>query len=109
MKGILISTRHDRVFADFQILDSAVMKYQVSAGVYPSTQQGLDALVNQPSTAPIPKRWNQIMKEIPNDPWGNPYGYKYPGSVSKSEYEIISMGPDGMEGTEDDISSQKDQ
>lgn len=109
MGGLLDSAKRDRVSGDFNSIGAALMKYQVSNGRYPTTQQGLDALVNKPSTSPQPKRWTQIMREVPLDPWQNEYGYKFPGSVDKGTFEIISKGKDGIEGTEDDISSQKDE
>ena len=103
MGGLLDSAKQDRVYADFRTIDAALLKYQVSNGRFPTTAQGLDALVNQPSGA---KRWSKIMESVPLDPWQEPYGYKYPGTKDKTKYELISKGPDMTEGTEDDISSQ---
>lgn len=109
MGGMLNSAKRDRVTGDFNSIGAALLKYQVSNGRYPTTQQGLDALVNKPSTNPQPKRWTQIMKKVPLDPWQNEYGYKFPGTHDASTFEIISKGPDGIEGNEDDVSSQKDE
>jgi general secretion pathway protein G len=109
MGGLLESAKRDRVSSDFRTIEAALLKYQISNGRYPTTSQGLEALVDKPSSSPEPKRWTRIMKEVPLDPWQTPYGYKFPGSEDPSTFEIISMGPDMTEGTEDDISSQKDE
>ncbi|MGB1130095.1 MAG: type II secretion system major pseudopilin GspG [Haloferula sp.] len=103
MGGMLDSAKKDRVFADFRTIDAALLKYQVSNGRFPTTSQGLGALVNNPGNT---KRWSKIMDSVPKDPWQSEYGYRFPGRKDKSKYELISKGPDGMEGTEDDISSQ---
>jgi len=98
-----------RVSGDFNSLSAALRMYKVNNGRYPTTQQGLQALVEKPNTTPPAKRWTQLMDRVPTDPWQNPYGYKYPGSQDSTMFEIISTGPDGIEGNEDDISSQKDE
>ena len=69
-------------------------------------QQGLKALVEKPTSTPLPRRWTQIMDKVPKDPWDNEYVYKYPGSKDRSRPELVSLGKDGLEGTEDDMSSQ---
>ncbi|NWK54001.1 type II secretion system major pseudopilin GspG [Verrucomicrobiaceae bacterium N1E253] len=94
------------VEGDFSSINNALQSYKTNARSYPSQQQGLQALVEKPSTAPRPKRWTRILDEVPKDPWNNEYLYKYPGSKDRSRPEIISMGKDGLEGTEDDLSSQ---
>ena len=87
-------------------MDSALSMYKLNAGNYPTTQQGLQALVVKPSTTPVPRRWTPVMDKIPNDPWGNAYVYRFPGRKDASEFEISSKGPDGIDNTEDDQSSQ---
>ena len=109
MGGLLESAKRDRVSSDFRNIEAALLKYQISNGRFPTTAQGLKALVEKPTSSPQPKRWTQIMDEVPLDPWQTPYGYKFPGTHNKSKFELISMGPDMTEGTEDDISSQKDE
>ncbi len=96
-----------RVRGDFNTIGANLRMYKTNAGRYPTTQQGLDALVKEPSSTPKPKMWTKLADEIPTEPWDNPYGYKYPGTVDDTMFEIISKGPDGQEGTADDISSQK--
>ncbi len=70
---------------------------------YPTTEQGLKALAEKPSSPPVPKKWKHYLDEIPKDPWGNPYKYERPGKHYKHKYDVWSMGPDGLDGTEDDI------
>lgn len=95
-----------RVTSDFNTISSAISTYKLNAGSAPTTQQGLQALVTKPSSTPVPKRWTQLAKEIPLDPWQKPYQYRNPGKKDASDFEIYTNGPDGQEGTEDDISSQ---
>lgn len=95
-----------RVTSDFNVITTAIGTYKINAGTVPSTSQGLQALMTKPTTAPKPKRWTQLIDEIPLDPWQNPYIYRNPGKKDSSTYELISLGKDGQEGTEDDISSQ---
>lgn len=103
---ILNSARITRVDGDLQAFESSLMTYKILAGSYPSNQQGFDALVNRPTSPPVPRRWEQQLDSVPIDPWGNEYIYRYPGSKDSSRPELISLGPDGDEGTSDDISSQ---
>ena len=91
---------------DFSSMNNALQAYKTNAGHYPSQAQGLKALVEKPTSAPRPRRWTQIMDEVPLDPWGKVYVYKYPGTKDPSRPEIISFAKDGIEGTEDDMSSQ---
>jgi general secretion pathway protein G len=108
MKNIGGAAKLKQVDADSKAFDSALRMYKLNAGNYPTTQQGLQALVDRPTSAPVPKRWAKVVDHLNKDPWGNDYGYKFPGRKNASEFEIISKGPDGQEGTEDDISSQDD-
>lgn len=106
MQGIGNAAKLRQVEADIKAYDSALRMYKLNAGHFPTTAQGLAALKDKPTTTPVPKRWVQIMSQLPKDPWDNDYGYKYPGSKNPNEFEIISKGPDGIEGNDDDISSQ---
>ena len=94
------------VAGDFASIDHALQAYKTNAGNYPSAQQGFIAMVDAPTTDPLPRRWVQFFDAVPKDPWGNEYIYKYPGSKNSSRPELISLGKDGLEGTEDDMSSQ---
>lgn len=92
--------------AKIQRVSSALMSYNVLAGHYPSESQGLMALVERPSTAPEPKKWQKFFDTLPQDAWSQDFEYKYPGIRDPSRPEVISKGPDGELGTDDDISSQ---
>ena len=106
MRGIGDAAKLRQTEADFKSLESALQMYKLNAGTFPTTQQGLKALQEKPSSTPVPRRWVQVMSKIPDDPWGAPYSYRFPGKKRANEFEIISKGPDGMENTADDLSSQ---
>ena len=84
--------------------------YKNIGGKYPSTSQGLEALLKRPQSSPRPRDWVQALddEEALFDPWDTKYKYEYPGSKNPSRPEIISAGPDKQFGSEDDMSSQKD-
>ncbi|NVK23658.1 MAG: type II secretion system major pseudopilin GspG [Gammaproteobacteria bacterium] len=84
-------------------LESVLDMYKLKAGNYPTTEQGLEALVSAPEIEPIPRNYpaEGFLDRLPEDKWGNPYILVSPGETGK--YDLYSMGPDGQEGTEDDI------
>jgi general secretion pathway protein G len=93
--------------AQIESFEKALDSYRLDVGHYPATEERLDALMSASASA-TPK-WNgpYLKKAIPLDPWGHPYQYRAPGT--KSEYEIISLGKDGLPGgtgENADISSQ---
>jgi general secretion pathway protein G len=106
IRGIGDAAKLRQVESDFKSFESALAMYKLNAGSFPSTQQGLKALVDKPTSTPVPRRWVQVMSKIPDDPWGAPYMYRFPGKKRANEFEIISKGPDGMENSADDLSSQ---
>jgi general secretion pathway protein G len=91
-----------RTAAKVQIrnIEGALQLYKLDNGVYPSTEQGLKALVEKPSVGVIPKKWKigGYIPKLPEDPWANPYKYLSPSQ--KGDYEIISLGTDGEAGGE---------
>lgn len=97
--------RLPRVESDLRAIESSLKTYRTNAGNYPTTAQGLEALVTKPATAPIPKRWVRICETTPTDPWQTPYRYSALPEGNKRGFEIISAGKDGQFGTEDDFSS----
>ncbi len=105
MRGIGDSAKLTQVRNDCAALRNALDMYKLNGGSYPTTQQGLKALVDKPSAAPIPRMWSRISEKVPLDPWGTEYSYRFPGKKSATDFEIISKGKDGQEGTGDDISS----
>jgi len=84
---------------DLKAIESALDMYRLDNYTYPTSQQGLDALVAQPADPSI-RNWRQggYLKRLPKDPWGNPYQYLYPGT--QGEMDIWSMGADGQTGGE---------
>jgi general secretion pathway protein G len=84
-------------------IESALAIYERDNGTFPSTEQGLKALVEEPSTEPTPKNWHEggyLEKgKVPLDPWKNPYVYVSPGTHNE-EYDLESYGADGMDGGE---------
>lgn len=81
-------------------LETALKMFKIDNGFYPDTQQGLEALVEKPTSGRIPKNFREggylEQKKVPLDPWGNPYTYISPGV--HGDYDILSYGADGKEG-----------
>ncbi len=88
---------------DIQGLTTQLMLYNAQNGSYPSTDQGLAALVQKPSGDPVPRAWTQLYPSMPTDPWGQPYHYQCPGSHNPTTFDIWSAGPDKQTGTADDV------
>jgi general secretion pathway protein G len=87
-----------------QSIKTALFTYRMNMGDYPSTAEGLQALVARPTTSS--GKWNGPYTtdgKIPLDPWGEPYQYAYPGKHNKTGYDVWSKGPDKVDGTADDI------
>jgi len=95
----------DSAKTQIRMFEQAVDMYRLDVGKYPSGDQGLQALRLQPPDAPANKwRGPYIQVEIPADPWGNPYQYQeITDSLNQPSFEVISNGPDGANGTADDI------
>jgi len=90
--------RVSKAKTDINALESALDVYRLDNFVYPTTDQGLEALVAEPTTAPEPPNWKQggYVKRLNKDPWGNDYLYLSPGQ--KGEIDIYSLGADGAPG-----------
>ncbi len=82
-------------------LENALKLYRADNGFYPTTDQGLEALVHKPTTPPVPLRYNPdgYLDKVPKDPWGNDYIYLSPG-IHNRDYDIESYGADGEDGGE---------
>ncbi|MBP35594.1 MAG: type II secretion system protein GspG [Roseibacillus sp.] len=89
-----------------QTINASLKAYRIRANHFPSESQGLKALVERPTTAPEPRRWENAFETLPKDGWDQEFVYKYPGSKDPSQPEVISKGKDGELGTGDDLSSQ---
>ena len=95
----------DSAKTQIRMFEQAVDMYRLDVGKYPSGDQGLQALRLQPPDAPVNKwRGPYIQVEIPTDPWGNAYQYQeITDSLNQPSFEVMSNGPDGANGTADDI------
>lgn len=79
---------------------TALKLYELDNGIFPTTEEGLNALLNKPGSS---RKWNgPYLEKQPVDPWGREYKYKSPGS-HRADYDLYSLGKDGQEGTEDDV------
>ena len=83
---------------DVATIVQALKLYRLDNGRYPTTEQGLAALVTQPATEPLPTNWKACLDVLPKDPWGKPYQYANPGQ--HGEIDVWSMGADGQPGGE---------
>lgn len=101
--GVLDVGKEKRVQGDLNTITAAMRAYETQNMFLPSTDQGVMALVEQPSSRPVPKNWRPFLKKMLLDPWGNPYHYKRPGTRDKGGFDVYSAGPDGLPDTGDDI------
>jgi len=88
--------------ADIQTMRTMLLSYSAINGFYPTTEQGLKALVVRPETEPAPPSWRRSMDAVPKDPWGSEYVYRNPGVKNPSSYDLFSAGPDRKPDTADD-------
>ena len=90
--------RIQKVYADFKSIETALKIYRLDNYNYPTTEQGLTALVGPPENLKRPFLYpvDGYIKSIPLDPWGREYLYLYPGT--KSNYDLFTYGSDGIEG-----------
>lgn len=100
--------RAARAQSDIAAITSALNLYRLDTGAYPSTDQGLAALVARPTTQPVPQNWAEggYLERVPEDPWGRAYLYLSPGV--HGPFDIVSHGADGRSGgsgTDADINS----
>ena len=102
LAGNVEIAKHTAVTADVQALGTQLKLYESMNGFFPTTEQGLQALVTPPDTDPKPARWYQLFKEVPKDPWHNNYIYRCPGVKNPSGYDLFSAGPDRIADTADD-------
>jgi len=113
--GVVVSNT-DKIFGQSQeavarifVRDSIrtpLVRYRIDVGDYPSTNEGLAALVTSPNS--VSDRWHGPYLDaqggkLPVDPWGQPYEYRYPGQKNQGGYDVYSKGPDKIADTPDDI------
>lgn len=83
---------------DISSISSALQLYRLDNYVYPTTDQGLEALSEKPTDDPVPKNWKPVLERMPLDPWGNPYLYLMPGE--HGDFDLFTYGADNEEGGE---------
>ena len=90
----------DKARTDIAVLEQAIDSYKLETFVYPRTDDGLAALVSAPASLARPERFREggYIRRLPDDPWGNPYGYAYPGRTRP--FDVYSLGADGQPGGE---------
>lgn len=90
-------------------LEQALEFYRLDNARFPTTEQGLDALASRPASPPEPRNYQPggyiRNQDNLNDPWGEPFRYRIPGERNPHSFDIWSVGPDGQEGSEDDITN----
>jgi general secretion pathway protein G len=110
--GILVATVVPRIMdrpdqarvikasQDIRTMENALRIYRLDNYIYPTTDQGLEALVQKPLSQPEPRKWKEggYIDRLPRDPWGNPYQYLNPGV--NGEIDVFSFGADGVPGGE---------
>jgi len=101
MVGRTDQARRVSTKAQIRNIEGALQLYKLDNGVYPSTDQGLDALVEKPSIGEIPNNWKEggYLKKVPKDSWGHPFVYVSPGT--HGDYDLVSYGVDNESGGTD--------
>lgn len=94
--------RRTKAATQIRSFEEALGMFKLDNGFYPSTEQGLKALVSKPSSGRIPARYKEggYMRKLPRDPWEQPYAYLRPGV--HGDFDLFSYGPDGESGGEGD-------
>lgn len=99
--GNVDAAREQRVDADIQAISTQLRTYELQNFTFPTTAQGLEALVKKPGSEPVPRRWRQLLESVPLDPWGTPYQYAYPGKRNPKGYDLYSLGADRVPSDDD--------
>jgi len=103
LMGSQDTAREQKAVIDIGTIESALTMYRSQNYDYPTTEQGLEALVTETDIEPLPRRFQEggYLQRLPKDPWGNDYQLLNPGE--SGAFDVFSMGPDGEAGTDDDI------
>jgi general secretion pathway protein G len=108
--------RRTQAMTQIQALENALNMYKLDSGEYPTTEQGLKALVEKPATGTVPRNWREggylEKNKVPKDPWGNEYVYMSPGMKNPNGFDLFSYGSDGQaggEGNNADIGNWEDE
>jgi general secretion pathway protein G len=106
IKGTVDVAKETRVESDIKNITTQLKVYEARNQAPPTAEQGLKALVEMPTLEPLPARWSQLHEEIPKDPWNREFRYAFPPKRSKADYDVFSLGKDGVE-SNDDIGNWK--
>lgn len=108
-RGIQDATHFSSPITDVLNFKTALNMFQVECGRYPTTTEGLAALIKRPATLSEDVKWRLYLdaNEIPKDRWGHNYVYRYPGLHNPDSFDVFSCGPDGIPDTADDIGNWK--
>ena len=106
MLGQADQARTKKAYADFKAIETALKMYRLDNYVYPSSEQGLEALVSKSALEPVPRQFRDggYLEELPLDPWDRPYLYLSPGE--EKEFDLYTLGADGLrdgEGPNEDL------
>jgi general secretion pathway protein G len=101
MGGAVGGAKIAAVDGDIANITSLLRLYEINNRTFPTTQQGLLALVEKPTEEPIPRRWSKLADKVFTDPWQRPYGYVYPGKRNPRSFDLYSLGEDGVESDDD--------
>jgi general secretion pathway protein G len=101
IKGTVDVAKETRVESDIKNVITQIKTYEARNLQPPTTEQGLKALVEMPTVEPLPGKWTQLMEEIPKDPWSHELRYVYPAKRSTQDYDVFSLGKDGVESADD--------
>lgn len=96
------SAKSSTAKAQIEMLSAALDAYRLDNDRYPTTEQGLAALRTTPSAPPAPRSWRgpYLRRELPVDPWGQPYVFRSPGTANPHSFDLLTLGRDGREGGE---------
>lgn len=101
IKGNVDVAKETRVESDIKSILTQLKVYEAKNLQPPTNEQGLKALVELPTIEPLPERWTQLLDELPMDPWKREFRYQYPAKRSKADYDVFSLGKDGVESADD--------
>jgi len=103
LAGNLDVAKEQRVTSDIQAISMQLRTYEMLNYRKPTSEQGLEALVQIPNADPKPQHWKKLMENVPLDPWGQPYVYRNPGKYKTDGYDLYSLGPNGKDGDTNNI------
>lgn len=100
--GRVSEARETTAKTQLELLGLALDNYRLDNGLYPTTEQGLDALREKPAQGPVPPNWRgpYLRKDVPMDPWGRAYRYRSPPEQGGTGFELGTLGADGAPGGE---------